>query len=360
MKSEVLIAQAAVEALQANFPDLSLAELRVQVKHIEAAIQASVVHAIVEYFSPQKSFRRTGADEFIFRDHLFEVRIASSIDIPTINICILKSDDPSGLRISSGINSISGVGYFNNFEIDSHSLLKSHLPGLVEVVSRIYKATYTWLEEELFKNIKTLETGFADALYRQLRITLGSHGKQALASKVWFSIFSEKNGYYAIDGKAIDQILIDLKRRRYSSKESPLSHAIELIDLHMPYGKSLSRIAIDSGKYMEFSLRKAAYVSDMTGIFKTEEQMVDGGGYGIFPLCSIGDRKLVAAFPSGLRDVLLPIFEDHKKKFEETYVRESSSLKRHISKVQASYRKMDATELGGLIGGIIGGIFKNI
>jgi hypothetical protein len=360
MKSQKLKPIDPIGALKGRFPLLSLGELKSEATRIEETIQNTALASIINLFSQNKSFRPSGQSEFIFNDKLYKVNIGPSVSTPTIHICILNSLEPNCARTSSGAKTIPGIGYFNALDVEVPVTLKNHLPKLTEEIERIYSMSYAWLEEEFFRNIKELEEGFSEALYSHLRIALSASGKKELASKVWFSIFSEKNGYYAIDGSAIRQILNTLKGRKYISDQSPLGHIVELLGLSMPYNKSLSQFAITNSKYHEFSLKKAAYISDMKGVFKTEEQMVEGGAYAIFPLGAIGDRRLVAAFPSNLRDDLLPIFEENAKKFGEIYASETKNLKRHITKIQSSFKKMDYTELGGLIGGIIGGIFKNI
>ncbi|WP_232417889.1 hypothetical protein [Methyloversatilis thermotolerans] len=360
MKQRVFRDLDPVSRLEARFPSPSLVELRIHSTAIEDEIRRLAADSIPRHFACRKSFRAVAADEFLFNDTLYSVQIATSLRTPTLQICLLNTLDPQRDRVSSGLQVIHGIGFFNAFEIEIPAVLGSHLPALIDGVAVVYAASYTWLEEAFFRNIRELEQGFADALYRHLKIALSASGKTALASKVWFSVFSSENGYYALDGAAITQILDTLKARRYVSAQSPLGHVVELLGLNMPFEKSLSRHAIQKADYQEFSLRKAAYVSDMLGIFKTEEQMVEGGAYAIFPLGAIGERRLVAAFPSGLRDDLLPVFRMHAARFEDIYAKETSTLKRHIAKVQASYRKMDASELGGLIGGILGGIFKNI
>jgi len=349
-----------IGALNDRFPLLSLGELQSEAARIEEAIQNTALASIMHLFSQNKSFRPSGQSEFIFNDKLYRINIGPLISTPSIHICILNSLDPTCARVSSGTRAIPGIGYFNELEVEVPTTLKNHLSKITEAIERVYLMSYAWLEEEFFRNIKELEEGFSEALYSHLRIALSASGKKELASKVWFSIFSQKNGYYAIDGSAIRQILNTLKSRKYSSEQSPLSHVVELLGLSMPYNKSLSQYAIAKSEYHEFSLKKAAYISDMQGIFKTEEQMVEGGAYAIFPLGSIGDRKLVAAFPSNLRDDLLPVFKENSKKFNAIYALETKSLKRHIIKIQSSFKKMDHAELGGLIGGIIAGIFKNI
>ncbi|MFH1815944.1 MAG: hypothetical protein ABIF28_17515 [Pseudomonadota bacterium] len=350
----------AVGRLESFFPSPSLVELRISSRAIEDEIQTLAAESVALHFSKAKSFRSVGPDEFLFNDTLFSIRIAPALGATTLQVCVLNTLEPLVPKVSSGRQDIPGIGYFNAFEIEIPVALKSHLNALVEGVSVVYAASYTWLEEELFRNIKQLEHGFSDALYRHLKIALAASGHTALASKVWFSVFSDENGYYALNGAAIEQILSTLKARRYVSRQSPLGHVVELLGLNMPFEKSLSRFAIQKADYHEFSLKKAAYIADMQGIFKTEEQMVEGGAYAIYPLGAIGERRLVAAFPSGLRDALLPVFRANASHFEQIYAKETSNLKRHIAKVQASYRKMDASELGGLIGGILGGIFKNI
>lgn len=349
-----------ITRLESRFPSPSLVELRIQSRAIEDEIQRLAAGSILRHFSGEKSFRAAGADEFLFNDKLYTVRAAAALGTPALQICVLNTLDPLAPKVSSGRHDIPGIGFFNAFEIEVPASLKSRLPALVDAVSVIYAASYTWLEEEFFRNIKQLEQGFSDALYRHLKIALAASARTELASRVWFSVFSQENGYYALDGAAISHILSTLKARRYVSSQSPLGHVVELLGLNMPFEKSLSSYAIRKASYHEFSLKKAAYISDMQGIFKTEEQMVEGGAYAIYPLGAIGERRLVAAFPSGLRDDLLPVFRANATRFEQIYARETGNLKRHIAKVQASYRKMEAAELGGLIGGILGGIFKNI
>lgn len=350
----------AIAALEAKYSGLKLGGLREHAKGIESTVQDVVSFAVIKHFSGHKSFRHAGFNDFLFNGHLYRLNIGPAVAKPSLHVCLLNACDAKASLASSGTRGISGIGYFNEFELQLPTALKSHMDILVETIAKIYKASYTWLEEEFFRNIKELEKGFSDALYRYLRVVLSANGKQELATQVWFSIFSEKNGYYALDGKSIDRILSDLKLRRYSSDLSPLSHVIGLIGLDMPYEKSLSKYAIEKSAYHEFSLKKAAYVSDMGDIFKTEEQMTAGQGYAIFPLGTVGSRKLVAAFPSPLREPLLPVFEANARNFAQIYARESKALKLHVTKIQASYRRLDTAELGGLIGGILGGIFKNL
>lgn len=349
-----------IASLEAKYSAINLGGLREHAKSIESDIQAAVTSGIIKHFSENKSFKTAGATDFFFDGKLFRLSIGPAIAVPALHICILNATEPTKKLLSSGVREIHGVGYFSHFELQLPNVLKGHLEALCAIVTKVYKAAYTWIEEEFFKNVKALEQGFADALYRHLRVALSTSGKVDLASQVWFSIFSERNGFYALDGKSINQILETLKRRRYSSDLSPLSHMLGLIGLEMPYDKSLSKYAITGSRYQEFSLKKAAYVSDMGEIFKTEEQMTNGGAYAIFPLGCIGDRKLVAAFPSSLREHLLSVFEANKDRFAEIYARESKTLKRHLVKIQSSYRRLDTAELGGLIGGILGGIFKNL
>jgi len=360
MKSSTDPVSLVISSLEKKYASISLGGLREQAQHIEDDIQAVVAASGIDYFSARKSFKAVGANEFIFDGKLYRLSIGAAVTSPSLHVCILNAMEPAGRLSSSGVRDISGVGYFNSFELQLPEALKGHIEPLSASITKIYKAAYTWLEEEFFKNIKALENGFADALYQHLRVPLCADGKIELASQVWFSIFSERNGFYALDGKAVTRILETLKLRRFSSELSPLSHLVSLIGLEMPYGKSLSKYAIAKSGYHEFSLKKAAYISDMGDIFKTEEQMTLGGAYAIFPLGSIGERKLVAAFPSSLKESLLPVFDANKKKFSEIYSRETKTLKRHLAKIQSSYRRLDTAELGGLIGGILGGIFKNL
>ncbi|TAK78462.1 MAG: hypothetical protein EPO12_12765 [Aquabacterium sp.] len=359
-KSQTDPANALHFVLSAKYSGLTLGELRLQARQIEDDIRDVAQAEVINHFSQFASFRQLAAPrEFFFRNKLYSVHVAGAVRNPMrLEVCILDVREPTGPTHAWGPKAFDGAGYFRDFDLQVPHALQGYAETVAEIVFQVYVAAYAWLEAELFKLVKAVEQGFADALYQYLRTVLNAEERGGLADRVWFSIFSEKSGYYALDGKAIEAILDVLKQRRYVSDLSPLSHVVSLIGLQMPSAKSLSMDAITSRRYTEYSLQKAAYVSDMSDIFKTEEQMTLGGAYAIFPLGAVGDQQLVAAFPSSLRDDLRPVFEKNREVFQLVYQQEVRSLKRHIARIQASFRRADRAEYAGMAGRFLSEVLK--
>jgi len=345
--------------LDDSYKWIALGELADKSKHIEDDIESFAITYILQYFSKLESFSNATETEFILNKQLYHIRHGPRLDKPSLEIFIINSSQPQITSIHRMVQ-IKRIGYFNSIELHVVAELAYTVDELQEIVSTIYKSAYAWLEESFFEKLSALERGFANALYRHLRTVLELEGKAELAKQVWFSVFSSKDGYYAIDGKAAEAILQTLKQRRFSSDYSPLFHIVKLLGLEMPFKKSLSKYVIADGQYKEFPLSNAEYIIDMAHIYKTEAQMTQGAAYAIFHITNIGDRNLVVSFPASLKSDLLPIFEESKNRLGEIYKNESRAMTNHVDRIRANFRRIDKTELGGFFGGIIGGIYKQI
>ncbi|MDO9005098.1 MAG: hypothetical protein Q7V20_16765 [Aquabacterium sp.] len=349
---------AVYRALSSKYAGITLGGLMKNAQAIEDEIKDIVYAGILNYFSEFSSFRMAGNHEFFFNGQLYLISFQNLSTEPRLEICILDVRKSAINLCSTGVKEFNGAGFYSGFELQTASALKHHVEPIADAVQKIYKAAYAWLETEMFRLIKEVEKGFVGALYQYLQTILQPEGKADLAKDIWFSVFSDKVGFYALDGKSLDKILSILKERKYRSEKSPATHLLGLIGLEMPSKKSLSMNAITRNEYCEYSLLKAAYVSDMSDIFKTEEQMTKGGAYAICPLGSVGDQQLVAAFPSTLKSVLKPIFEKNEPNFREVYKKEAKALLKHVKHIQASYRRVDSAEYAGIVGNLAGSFFK--
>ena len=128
----------------------------------------------------------------------------------------------------------------------------------------------------------------------------------------------------------------------------------------MPYGVSFSREAVQKNDYAEFSLPRAAYVSDMIDIVKTEEQMTKNSDYAIFPIIREGKLKLVAGFPSANRAEVLPIIRSHQKELSKIFIAEMNGLKKHLKNLKSNFTRMSFSDAGDFVGGMLGGLLKSM
>jgi len=338
--------------LEANYSGISLGVLAEQSKNIERDIENLTVQLIYEYFSITDDCSKNHYfKQFAVNSNLYEIKSGARIKDPILEIWILDAIDKN-IEFTSGGKSIFGVGYYQSFEIHIPKKLTSHIGELESLVHAVYLSSYRWMEECLFNNLAKLEKGFTQKLYGFLRTYLDNKGKVYLAEKIWFSIFSEKDGYYSLDSKAVTEVLKTLKKRNFNSEFSPIYHVAKLIGLEMPYQKSFSKISIETNGYKDFQLNKAAYISDMSHIYKTEEQMVENGGYAIFPITTIGNRKLVASFPATLKNEICPILEVINDDLSSLYKKETKLMAKHITKIKSSYNRMSYSELGSFCGGL--------
>lgn len=347
------------DTLERNYSDIGLGVLAEYSKAIEMNIENLVVKLIWEFFTSLENFAKLSFREFQFNGSLYEIRAGASVNTPELEIWVLTSSSIDSVPASDS-RTIPGAGYYKSFSISVPKELSVYLSELGSIIHAAYSSAYVWQEDCFFRGLAELEKGFTEKLYSSLRMALAPSGKSELAEKIWFSIFSEKNGYYALDSKAAEGILARLKERKYISEFSPIYHVCKLIGLEMPYQKSFSKYSIESNRYKDFTLSKAAYVSDMSHIYKTEEQMVNNSGYAIFPIATVGDRKLVVSFPANLKSDLIGTLEAQKEDLSEIYKKEVKIMGKHISKIKSSYHRMDSSELGGFIGGMIGGIYNNL
>lgn len=343
--------------LESEYGDSSLGELAEKSQGIEAAIRNSTKFSLAKYFQDLESSQKAGPDEFIFNGGLYSVKVGPKVNDTTLDIWVVDAANWKKGKTVSNRTAIHGIGQHDSFELHLSKSLSDHLHFVTELISRRYATAYRWLETKLLRKVGELEQGFTESLYDYMTAILGAQGKEDLASNVWFSIFSKTDGYYALSKKAIVKILSCLTQREYSSDQSPFFHAATLVGLKMPYEKSFSQHAIKNKSYKEFELIRAAYLSDMSHIYKTEEQMTQGGAYAIFPISKIGDRELVASFPSTLKESIVPILEAQKARLEEIYKKETDSMRKHIQRLKNNFGRMNLeslTDVGMAVGAILG------
>jgi hypothetical protein len=337
--------------LDHSYPGITLGGLGDKSHEIEYNIERFVVTSIIQYYAAFDTFNKATDTEFVLNRQLYRIMHGSILNKPALEICILNSLNPQKQTISRSIK-FNTIGYYNSIELHIVTDLSKTADDIADIIATIYKSAYRWLEESFLEKIADLEKGFANALYRELRTVLDFDGKAELAKQIWFSVFSRKDGYYAIDGNAAKEILNKLKQRQIISEHSPLFHLVKLLGLEMPYEKSLSKYVIADNDYKEFTLSDAEYVTDMLHIFKTEVQMTQGAAYAIFPIATVGKRTLVASFPATLRTYLLPVLETTQGRLSEIYKKESSAMNKHIERLLASYRRVEATEWSGIVGAL--------
>lgn len=347
----------AYKLLDSKYKNISLGGLCAFNQNIETDIECMVSTEIIEYFSDYKSFLQGVNNEFCFNGHHYLIRVIKKGGAPILDVWILNTTIVDQHFIDNSI-SIASVGFYDGAEIHVPERLKKHQENISEIVRIIYMASYSWVRNTLECGIANLEKGFTSELYTYLEMIFEKECKTELLDKIWFSIFSEKNGYYALDSRAIDRTLEILTKRKYVSEYSPAYHLASLLGLDMPYHQSFSQYAITEKGYHQFSLQSAAYISDMSHILQTEQQMTEGADYAIFHLTKVADRQLVASFPSNYSTDILPVLKKNADELSSIYQTNSHSLNMHVRTIRASYKRLDTAEIGGFMGGIIGGIWR--
>ena len=358
MNSKLDIAGEVHSVLNTQFGDMKLGGLAIHCKDIELEVVGILRKAILDYFSSSyKRYHFINGNEFRIDRKVYALKVGGHIKDPTLEFYLLDVTNDKETFVSEEII-IEGVGYYTKCECFVTEKLKKRFENITNIIRSVYHLSYLWLEETMMRGIKDLESDFTNSLYKYLKMVFAEKGKLEFTECIWFSVFSTEDGYYALDSNAISRIIRLLRLRKYSSDYSPAYHISSLVGLQMPTEKSFSKHVISNKGYKQFSLPKADYISDMSDIYKTEEQMTQKNQYAIFHLAKVGNRELVVSFPADKKKYILPILKTHKSKLADIYKTEVNSMQKHINNLKASYRRATASEVSSVIGSFVGGLAR--
>jgi hypothetical protein len=338
-----------------------LAELDAQMPAIEAEIKAHALHAVVHALAPgaARPLLTPAGHTFQREGRLYHLMAAPSAKRPELQICVQPMTQATVSFKDGDCASIDAPGYFRSVQISVPQELAGLVVDLTELVRAIFATGYTWLEGLFFRLVGQLAKDFSDALYRHLRTALAPSGHTELAQQVWFSVFGPQKGVYALNLHAVEAIVEQLKARKFSAPQSPLTLMMKVLRLQMPTQDSLSAQAIRAKQYREFELEKASYVSDMPAVYVTEEQMTQGDAYAIFPIGAIDDHQLVAAFPAGLQAQLRPVLERNKDQLLKLYRQQFKPMHKHFKRVSRSIALGDMNGTAAMAGSFVGAAIKS-
>lgn len=345
------------QLLESRYGDLSLGDLAANAANIEETIATQALHLAFTDLAKRASKSNAVERELELGGHLYRVNCVPDVCAPILRFAVI---DVMNFELTFAVASrtIEGIGLFASIELQVPKRLQHHLGALADLVAATYRTAYQWLGACVSRNMSELETRFAEDLYDLLRVTLDVAGKRDLAQRVWFSIFSEDDGYYALDREAVTSMFDVLRQRRINSPSSPMLHGLALLSLTMPLQKSLSQHAIADRKYREFQLEETPYSKDMNLVLKTEQQLTLNTKYAIFPIARIADRELVASFPATLTSELLPVLTANRDALAAQYSARSTAMRRHIKRVKASFRRADGQSLAGMAGSLLGAFYR--
>jgi ribosomal protein S17E len=346
--------------LEKSYSQLEIGSLSEQVMSIETTIQGLMHKALLDYFAFSfRTFVNLPDNFFRVKNQMYQIRYGQRVDKPVLEVWILPKEYSASNFLEAEVQLDSG-GYFTQVFVAANSTLKSHFSRICELIQLIFETSYQWLTELLLKKLSELQMGGSIALYNYIRVVFKAESKAFFANKIWLGVFTEDKGYYLLDKDTSKHVLELLNRREYRSTKSPIYHLLHLTGLIMPYEKSVSRHAIQENKPIDFPLRKVAYISDDLDLLKTEEQMVQGGMYSLYPISVSKKLRLVAGYPTRYKSEILPILEKHQNEISSIYEAQLRNIEKYINLLSKNFARINWSQIGDFVGGLIGGFTKSL
>jgi hypothetical protein len=346
--------------LDEAFRALDIVSIAAESGRIEDEIRGLLHREIFDYLcNSYPSFRAVSTDHFKVNTIMYQLEFGRLVGRPNLEVWIRPTEGPNAGPLEKEIN-LDGWGYYTRVSVVVSSNLKSNFGRICEVIKLVYDTSYGWLEETMLQKLNERKNECAVALYNYLRVVFRTESKDFLANNIWFGVFSDEKGCYLLDRDSSTHILDILSERKYRSEKSPMYHLLHLIGSITPYEKAISRLAIQENKCVDFPLPRAAYMSDDLDLFKTEEQMVQGGKYSLYPLSVNKKIRLVAAFPTIYKKDILPILKRHRSEISRIYESQIRSVDKLIRLLQKQFGKANWSQIGEFVGGVMGGFGKTV
>ena len=336
--------------LESACPRVGVRDLPKTASAVEAETRKQIAKAIEEICFPEH--RRPGEMVVDADGVTYEIRVVE------------QPDNPSRLGVAIVPHTFgSSLPKLARREVKTPSLLRTqaatvHLPPqlmvyqdeVASVASDMISASSTWFERRLMSSLKIAETDVISSLYTYFRSLLPT-GLQA--TPIWFSAASRRHGHYVLDPGVAAGMLPDLVASADTLSSAPAACVAAFLNAAVPVEQTFAVEVVKSGACLDIDFKLARYKENLTALQLSEIAVFGGTAASAFPIYSDGSTYLIAAFPTQLKDQLLPILENAKGELARRFVQARSPIDRAFRRLVMRGARLSPSDLGEFTGALL-------
>ncbi|HEX8481114.1 MAG TPA: hypothetical protein VF650_04350 [Allosphingosinicella sp.] len=351
------LVQELVNNLERACPRIGVGNLAATVSIVETETRRQIAKAAQQICFP--SHRGPIERVVDFEGMAYEIRVAEPPENPS----------RLGVAIVPRVFGSSPARLFHK-EIKTRSSLRTqaltvHLPSqllehqeeIASITSDMIGVASTWFECRLRSSLKVAEADVIASLYTYFRSQLPA-GLQSMP--IWFSAASRKRGYYVLDPNLAEAALHDLVGAAPSLSSGPAACLADFLSAAVPIDEAFGLEVARAGMCLDIDFRDAKYKKNLTALQLSEMAVFGGNAASAFPIYSRGDTYLIAAFPTQLRDILLPILELSKDELAQRFITARSRIDRVFKKLVNHGSRLSPADLGEFTGTLLGSLVSTL
>jgi hypothetical protein len=356
-RARTQLAHELLTRLETACPRVGVRDLPATAAAVGAETRKQIAKAIEEICFPEHC--RPGEMVVDAEGVTYEIRVAE------------RPDNPSRLGVAVVPYTFgNSLPKLHQHEIKTPSLLRTqaatvHLPSkliayqdeVVSVASDMILAGSTWFEGRLMSSLRIAETDVISSLYTYFRSLLPT---PLQATPIWFSAASRRHGHYVLDPGVVAGMLPDLVASADTLSSAPASCVAAFLNAAVPVEQTFAVEVVKAGVCLDIDFKLARYKDNLTALQLSEIAIFGGTAASAFPIYTDGSTYLIAAFPTELKDELLPILESAKTELARRFVQARSPIDRAFRRLVMRGARLSPSDLGEFTGALLASVASSL
>jgi len=352
--------QQIIDGFDIEFSSIPIGQLSEFTELIELRIKEKVKEVAINYLS--ENIREikliNDGNKFILNGITYQIIIGERDILEPEKICIAILElNPKFIgtnRVKLNFK-IDGIGKYTKGELIVSTISNIFIDQLSSLIIAVYKTSYNWLFEFFRKKLLELETELSIELYSYLRNILSSIENRSANEYILFLVKNEDKAFTIVDRISGEKSILKIKENHFKGLFSPAQLYSHFLTTIIPFGVSNMKLAISLGNCVDVDIRKSKYFGDYPYFLVAMEKFWKSQFVSFFPIFRDGEKFLVAAFPSQMKEEILPILISHTPKLADIF-------NRHKNRARSVYRqlvnKTRDFRLARISGEFVGGVLK--
>jgi hypothetical protein len=255
---------------------------------------------------------------FLVDDNLnyYELTLSEDLNDPHLLIIFIRAKDTQRkYSLEKHGFALSGCfGKYFSFTFMFPKKLRIKKRSVEELIKIIFECGYDWFYEKTIQLAKEQENKLGYRLYDYAKTII--HPKELLRN-LWFASITEGFGFRLLNATVVEQSFNLIQKNVHEFRQSTNSFVAELLNTKLPEDKLLMINAIKQKDSIDANLKNAKYKKTDSFYAVTLKALYGQNYFTVHPIFESDKFCIVALFDTKDKNQITPLFDLHKKDFED-------------------------------------------